>query len=1489
MGFLDTLTSKLGFNDNDKKNREKQPSFLESLRTRGSQEPSGFLANLSSRRTDRSFVPVRPTPFKPEGKKVTDLDPSLNPAKQVRNPDVTFESEIIEPVAKAGRLFISRPAKALIKSFEDIGGFLGDKNYKPEPFKAETAVEKALFGEEPIDSFVGFSRQLKKDAKEIEKQVVGEDGEVFFRGINPVLASSIAFIGSFAPLADILPGGKGSSKVLKGATDDLVKLFIKSSDDASSFKILKNAGVSDDLAKEVAPLITRVKNADEAKAIMRDTVAKELQNVQAGAFSRIDELTNQQKGIQIDGAGKKIKVSPRLLSADEMDELKFLTENKSKPENILLANRAVEIASEAAAPTRVASKSTGQVFEVVNRAENSTTIKNVETGVESTIDNTRLSERFKEAKKAKASEVPKEALEQEAKKFDSAKEAVAKGMTEDEFVKGQAPTYTSMNQAERKIFNVASAEKYSFGGEKLNGFEFAKKLKDEGFVVIPETRGASIGYKAVKGSSKININGNVAKSFNALSLKTDTALSSNIKNILNPGKTTSELRTEYQTALKAKASEVPKEALEQEAKKFNSVDEFVDSQLVNFDDLEVPAKTAIQAEARVKMTNFGVSAEEANPFKTQWKKATETIENLRIRNEDVFTDTFTLRGSQTKGRIIVDKDGIVIDGNNRLREAFNRGDETIEIFEQVTIKTKAQLTDIWNKAKASEVPKVTDKERKFITSAKASEDIASDVSKEISESYTPNSNKNLVENSTARVADDFEAAKKFAKENNTDEAVATRIAVDKQLSANYKAATSKLEKDALAKELRESLVAHARLATEEGRAVQANALLGKTTPEGMLRTTSKSIDQYNATARNKIPQLTDEDVKFVLDKGNEIEGMAEGLAKEKATLDLANRLEDLIPSPMWKKIVHVYKAGLLTGLKTSGVNLQSTFWNGVAEQAKNIPATGIDLAMSVVSGERTKVLTLTGLLKGSKEGVKKGWNYLKSGVGEESAKSALEFGNITYDTKVGKALGVYADTVYRVLGAEDMPPFYGALRRSLYEQALVNIKNTKKVFKNSDEKSKFIQDFMNNPPSKALELADLDAKIATFRNDTALGIMARGIQNAPIVGLIAQMTVLPFAKTPSAVAMQLFNYTPGGLLTTFYKGFLRNGFDQKEVAEGLGRITTGMGALWLGTELYKKGKITLGYPSDEKTRNEWEATGKKENSIEIGGKYVPLITFGPQGMVLAIGGYFQTGKDDTGSISGGVIQGFFGGVKGMTEQTFLTGVKRVIDVLDDPEKKAGTYVSSQISSFVPTIVSDISKSFDEYERKSGTMLESIKGRIPGLRNTTPRRLNVWGQPIKRNRPAIATALSPVRLSNPVENPLNTETERLAMFGEDVNPTKVKPKISDVKLDDKEYYVYQRTYGALITTHLNQLIGNEGYQRLNPEQQAEKFTEVITTVKRETSKGMLPVLIKMRYDFGEEADYQNISKATSELYKKSPDFAKADYEIQAKILKSLLQL
>jgi hypothetical protein len=112
----------------------------------------------------------------------------------------------------------------------------------------------------------------------------------------------------------------------------------------------------------------------------------------------------------------------------------------------------------------------------------------------------------------------------------------------------------------------------------------------------------------------------------------------------------------------------------------------------------------------------------------------------------------------------------------------------------------------------------------------------------------------------------------------------------------------------------------------------------------------------------------------------------------------------------------------------------------VAENVKNIPATGVDLATSLFTGKRTKALTLRGMFKGNVEGLKKGWNYLKTGIEPEAGASSLEFNKIHFDSKPGKILGAYADGIYRVLGAEDMPFFYGALRRSLAEQALVTIK-----------------------------------------------------------------------------------------------------------------------------------------------------------------------------------------------------------------------------------------------------------------------------------------------------------------------------------------------------------------------------------------------------------------------------------------------------------------
>ncbi len=1209
MGFFDTLF-------------QKKPTPVQPVQSRSPvPAPTPFLQSIQKN-----------IPYKPVGQITTP-----KPIKKVDSNALVKTASGLP--AELGRAVITRPIRTVIKSFEELGGHLGDKNYKPEAFVPATPIEKALFGTEPIKSYPEQGREQAKKAAEVSTPVKDDKGNTYFKGINKNLAYPLAFLGTIGiPLGDLVPGGgekkKAIEAVFKGTLDELFEAGVKTSDDVSSVRLLQKAGVDEQIAKETAPRLTAAKTRKEVEEVVRETAAKQLQTVQNNAILKVAELTNAQKGISFAEDGSKIKVPPRLLNADELEELNFLNKNKNKPENLIMANRVAEIND---GVVRVPAEVRDQMRVFTDYANDSKAVKDLDL------------------------------------------EADAVRMAED------------------------------FG------------IEDTAKVKTPKT---------------------LAKAFS--------------EKVLEPA-------DNYRPALVKSVDDLPK----------------------------------------------------TDPVDVSKKNITTVEESKALE---------TARGGG-------------------------------------------------------------EKERKYITSAKASEDIATDVSREISETYNPKSNKELVDKSVQRVANDFEEAKKFANENSTDEAVATRVAVDKELTGRYNAAKDPAEKAAIASELRESLIKHARLATEEGRTVQANALLGKTTPEGMLRTTSKMIDKYNKTARKKIAQISDNDVQFVLDQGKKIEGMAEGLAKEVAKKKLADRLQSMLPSSMWQKIVHVWKAGLLTGVKTSGVNLMSSFFNGVAENIKNIPATGVDLATSIITGKRTKALTLRGIGQGTAEGVKKGWNYLKTGVDPNALENTgLEFNKVHFDSKPGKAVQAYADTVFRILGAEDMPFFYGAFRRSLAEQSMVSIKNEGKKFASSAERNKYIQNFIDNPPKEAMDLADLDAKVATFRNDTALGRAANSVRNSTPAAEI----ILPFAKTPSAVATAMFNYTPAGAVSALYRNFIRGPFNQKDFVEALGRSVTGTGAIWLGSELYKKGKITLGYPTDQKEREKWEATGKTPNSILIGGRWVPLITFGPAGSTLGIGGYFQKGKDDTGSVSGAVAQGFFGGVKSLTEQTFLTGVKNLTDAINDPQRFGPAYAGRLAGSIIPTIISDFSQAFDDYQRKStGNIVDAVKARVPGLRNSLPKKMDVWGQPLERNRTAVGTAISPLRLSNPIEGPLNNEVERLALVGEDIRPTKIDNKVRNIKLEDGEYYKLQKVYGKLATKALTALINNPDYQKQDPENQAKLFTDAVGDIKKAASNAVLPELLRQRYDLPADQDMSAFVEVANELYKKSPEFARASTEKQKKVILKLL--
>src|SRR3990167_1989961 len=132
------------------------------------------------------------------------------------------------------------------------------------------------------------------------------------------------------------------------------------------------------------------------------------------------------------------------------------------------------------------------------------------------------------------------------------------------------------------------------------------------------------------------------------------------------------------------------------------------------------------------------------------------------------------------------------------------------------------------------------------------------------------------------------------------------------------------------------------------------------------------------------------------------------------------------------------------------------------------------------------------------------------------------------------------------------------------DQALAQGKNAGKKGK---ELVAFAENLVQNPTEEMIRYGVADATQAVFQNKTALGNAARTIQKIPGIGEI----ILPFGRTPSAVAMQILNYSPIGVAKTIIENIGKGKFNQRMFSQGIGRGLTGTAMLFIGVEMAKKG------------------------------------------------------------------------------------------------------------------------------------------------------------------------------------------------------------------------------------------------------------------------------------------------------------------------------
>lgn len=511
-------------------------------------------------------------------------------------------------------------------------------------------------------------------------------------------------------------------------------------------------------------------------------------------------------------------------------------------------------------------------------------------------------------------------------------------------------------------------------------------------------------------------------------------------------------------------------------------------------------------------------------------------------------------------------------------------------------------------------------------------------------------------------------------------------------------------------------------------------------------------------------------------------------------------------SDLYERLIATWKAGLLTGMKTSGLNILSTASHAVSETAKDVPTALIDSGISLFTKERTVVFTTKGFGVGFVEGVKKGWDYMKTGFDTRNVGQKYDYKRTNFGTsKLAKAQQAYVEFIFHLLGAEDQPWYYGALAKSISSQALAQGKN--KGLKGKKFKE-FVNNLRQNPTDEMLEWAKEDAEVAIYTNRTHLGDVAKSIQRVK-----GGEVIVPFGRTPSAVAMQIINYSPLGVVKEISEQIHKGKFNQRKFAQAAGRTVIGTGALYLGTRLFKAGLIALGFPDNERERKLWELEGRKPNSILIDGKWRGVETLGPLGNLLVIGGYFQQALDSKGSLTEAMIEAMAGGAKSFTEQTFVRGVNLAVDALTDPEASFERWFTSMSGSIVPTIVADIARAQDDRARRAVGPKERIQSRIPIYRRGLPPKIDVFGQDLPRyGGNVFETMVDPTRPSKIRQDVVVDELRRLWDKDIKVSPTLLGDKAGyDILTKEENTQLWQRA-GELTYKALFGLVNTEDYEK-----------------------------------------------------------------------------
>jgi len=290
-------------------------------------------------------------------------------------------------------------------------------------------------------------------------------------------------------------------------------------------------------------------------------------------------------------------------------------------------------------------------------------------------------------------------------------------------------------------------------------------------------------------------------------------------------------------------------------------------------------------------------------------------------------------------------------------------------------------------------------------------------------------------------------------------------------------------------------------------------------------------------------------------------------------------------------------------------------------------------------------------------------------------------------------------------------------------------------------------------------------------------------------------------------------------------------FKEEKIPEFYAQQALGAGFMMTAYAMTQQGILTGHYSTDAATRNREIASGIPPMSIKMGDRWVSYDRIEPLSTVLGLV------ADSMKALKEGKMKGEGVGVSNVfkivgqnfLDKTFTEGLGKAMLAVQEPDRYLESYLVSLTNPVVPAIVNQIARLEDPIRREvkdpemQQWILNNLKSRLPGLRETLPEQVNLLGQTQQMGRGSVLTGIQ--------VTPAAREATQAIFDNPYLKMDRMDRKIGGIELTGEQYADLENRVGDSLNNVAGILINNPGFQALSRPMQARMFKGVAEQVRK----------------------------------------------------------